>query len=403
MEVKEMIHLLQDPMGIPFYPFIFQFLMVFTFVFHIIFVNLTLGSLLLSLYLSFKREEYAIKLSSASIKMTPPFVSMAILFGIAPLLFVQVLYDPYFYTSSALLGFYVILFIISMMLAYTFVYISYFKKEKNIKVFRIFSLISFILFLFSGFIMHALSFLVLNPNKYVSLYSEGNPVKYLGLNIKYFQISRFLHFIIPSFIMTGLMIMLYSDYFKNRKDFDIKYLEWASKFGSKISFVFIIIQILIGIWFLLEIPFKFRFYTNPLLILGILFSLALTYLFYLGSKKSFFTPKPMLLLSLLIIFFMSYAREILRMNYLSQYDYSIFNYKVNLDIGSTLLFILTFLMGIVVISFLLYISFKAGKTEGEYVAKEKEIKWGKLSILVMIIWLICVVLLGIYVTFKNIS
>ncbi len=91
------------------------------------------------------------------------------------------------------------------------------------------------------------------------------------------------------------------------------------------------------------------------------------------------------------------------MNYLSQYDYSIFNYKVNLDIGSTLLFILTFLMGIVVISFLLYISFKAGKTEGEYVAKEKEIKWGKLSILVMIIWLICVVLLGIYVTFKNIS
>ncbi len=390
-------------MGVPFFPIVFQFLMVLTFTLHIFFVNLTIGTLLISLYLSFKRDEFSKKLSSSLIKMTPISISMAILFGIAPLLFVQVIYDAFFYTASTLLGVYVTLFVFSMIIAYSSVYIGYFNKEKKEGIFKFFVLISLLLFLFSGFIIHSVSYLSLLPDKWMSLYTSLSPVNTSGLNLKYFQISRFLHFIIPSLIQTGILIMLYSDYYKFRDDFKKDYLEWCYKFGSKIALLFLTLQILIGIWFLLEVPFKFKFFLNPFLIIGILFSLILFYLLLVSLKKVYALQKPILLLSILTIFFMSYGREILRMNYLSQYDYSIFNYKMNLDLGSTLLFLFTFVMGLVIISFLIYISFKAGKVKGTYTSTEKEIKWGKLSISLMILWLLVIVLLGITITLKNIS
>ncbi|MEO0280247.1 MAG: hypothetical protein ABIN21_05180 [candidate division WOR-3 bacterium] len=403
MEVKNTIKILQDQMGVPFFPVVFQFLMVLTFTLHIFFVNLAIGTLLISLYLSFKRDEFSKRLSSSLIKMTPISISLAILFGIAPLLFVQVIYDAFFYTASTLLGFYVTLFIFSMMIAYTSVYIGYYNKEKKEGIFKFFVLLALLLFFFSGFIIHSVIYLSLLPDKWMSLYTSLLPVNTSGLNLKYFQISRFLHFIIPSLIQTGIIIMLYSDYFKNREDFEKNYLEWSYKFGSKIALLFLIIQILIGIWFLLEVPFEFKFFFNHFLIVGIIFSLVLFYLLYVSSKKVYSFPKIILLLSLITIFLMSYAREILRMNYLSQYGYSIYNYKMNLDIGSTLLFFLTFVMGLVIISFILYISFKAGKVKGVYTSSEKEIKWGKFSIILMVLWLAIVVLLGIIITIKNIS
>lgn len=402
MEVKNIIKILQDQMGVPFFPILFQFLMVLTFTLHIFFVNLTIGTLLISLYLSFKKNEFSKRLSSSLIKMTPISISMAILFGIAPLLFVQVIYDAFFYTASTLLGVYVTLFIFSMMIAYTSVYIGYFNRKKREGIFKFFALISLLLFLFSGFIIHSVSYLSLLPDKWMSLYTSLSPVNTSGLNLKYIQISRFLHFIIPSLIQTGILIMLYSDYYKVREDFEKDYLEWSYKFGSKIVLISLILQILIGILFLLEVPFKFKFFLNPFLITGIILTLILLYLLYVSQKKVYSFSKILLLLSILTIFFMSYGREILRMNYLSQYDYSIYNYKMNLDLGSTLLFLLTFVMGLVIISFFIYISFKAGKVKGIYTSTEKEIKWGKLSISLMILWLFLIVLLGITITLKNI-
>ena len=50
MEIGTIIKTLQDPMGIPFYPVVFQILMVLTFALHIMFVNFTVGTSALALY-----------------------------------------------------------------------------------------------------------------------------------------------------------------------------------------------------------------------------------------------------------------------------------------------------------------------------------------------------------------
>ncbi|MEN3047083.1 MAG: hypothetical protein ABDH49_08975 [Candidatus Hydrothermales bacterium] len=401
MEIKNIIKNLVDPLGIPSFPFLFQFLMVLTFVIHILFVNLTLGSVLMSLFLSFKKDEYSKKLSSTLIRATPFFISMSILFGIAPLLFVQVIYDAFFYTASVLLGLYVVLFIFAMMLGYTLIYISYFKKEKNENLFKVLTIISFVLFLFSGFVMHAISYLSLIPEKWMEIFTSSEPVNTSGTQLKHFQISRFLHFIIPSFLNLGIFLMLYSEYYKDREDIDKKYIDFVYTKGAKLSFYFIILQILIGLWFLLEIPAKFNFYLNPLLIVGVLLSLILAFFLYKNLREKKVDLKVITILSLLTLFFMSYSRESLRTAYLSQFDYSIFNYKVNLDIGSLLLFLLTFIMGLVVISFLIYVPYRAGKTKGIYSPTEKVYNWGKIVISLMIIWLIVMVILGIFITINN--
>ncbi|MEN3045282.1 MAG: hypothetical protein ABDH37_08755 [Candidatus Hydrothermales bacterium] len=403
MDVTNIIKNLIDPMGIPSFPLVFQFLLVLTFVIHILFVNLTVGSVFMSFFLSLKGNIYSKKLSTALIKVTPFFISMSILFGVAPLLFVQVIYDAFFYTASSLLGLYVILFIFSMMLGYTLIYISYFKKDKNEKLFKILTFISFTLFLFSGFVMHSISFLSVIPEKWMEIFTSSEPVNTSGSQLKYFQISRFLHFIIPSFINLGIFLMLYSEYYREREDMEKNYIEFVYKTGAKLSFYFIILQIIVGLWFLFDIPITFRFYLNPFLIVGKILSLILAFLLFKILKEGKIKGEIIALLALLILFFMSYSRESLRATYLSQFHYSIFDYKLNLDIGSTLLFLLTFIMGLIVISFLIYIPYKAGKTKGLYTSTDKELKWGKIAVSIMIIWLFVMVTLGIFITFNNIS
>ena len=52
MDTNLMIQTLQDPLGVPFYPVVFQGLGILTFALHIFFVNLVLGGALIALFFS---------------------------------------------------------------------------------------------------------------------------------------------------------------------------------------------------------------------------------------------------------------------------------------------------------------------------------------------------------------
>lgn len=402
MEIAKMIETLRDPMGVPFYPIVFQFLMVLTFTLHILFVNFTLGTSFLSIYGYLKGGEYWRRLSGSLVKATIVNISMAMLFGIAPLLFVQVIYDPFWYTSNTLSAVWVILFILFMMTAYSLTYVLYFKSIPERKSgIAIFGIVAFILFIFSGFIMHVLNFQLLQPNKWFSWYFKGASVNVSGSSLHSFQIPRFLHFIIPSFAMSGIYLLLFAWYFKEREDMDKNYLQWIGKKGANLAFVFTLIQVVIGFWWLLNIPSKFNFHLNPFLLLSILLTLVLLFLLYSARKEPFKYAIPSIISGFLNIFLMSYARESLRMKYLGEFGYSVFNYKLNIDWGSTLLFLFTFLMGLIVAGYLWFIAFKSGRTAKEYLATAGNNRWGKISIAILLIWIVIVAGLGIVITLNS--
>ena len=99
-----MLMALTDPAGAPAHPLIFLVLGVVTFALHLTAVNVMLGTLGLAAWGAFSKNPYWQRLAGALGTTAKVAVSVAIVLGVAPLLFVQVIYDPFWYTSNVTLG-----------------------------------------------------------------------------------------------------------------------------------------------------------------------------------------------------------------------------------------------------------------------------------------------------------
>jgi hypothetical protein len=97
-----------DPLGLPAPPALLLALMMGTFFLHVVFMNFVLGGTLLAIPLNLAAaagNERMNRLARIIHQILPPSLSFAITAGVAPLLFVQLLYGHLFYTSNVLLGF----------------------------------------------------------------------------------------------------------------------------------------------------------------------------------------------------------------------------------------------------------------------------------------------------------
>ncbi len=97
-----------DPAGLPGPPWLFHVLLVVTFFLHLVFMNLTLGGTLLAFIAHLtsggRREDFRGVLAGRLMAINNYGISLTITTGIAPLLFIQVLYQQYFYTATILLA-----------------------------------------------------------------------------------------------------------------------------------------------------------------------------------------------------------------------------------------------------------------------------------------------------------
>jgi hypothetical protein len=97
-----------DPAGLPGPLWLFHVLLVFTFFLHLIFMNLTLGGTLLAAVAHFKsggrRDDFRGVLAGRLMAINNYGISLTITTGVAPLLFIQLIYQQYFYTATILLA-----------------------------------------------------------------------------------------------------------------------------------------------------------------------------------------------------------------------------------------------------------------------------------------------------------
>lgn len=119
-----------DAAGLPGPPWLFHFLLVFTFFLHLIFMNLTLGGTLMAFVANLRgrgRDGDANTVFASRLMAVNTYaISLAITTGVAPLLFVQVLYQQYFYTGTILLGWIWFAMLVLLMLGY---YAAYLHKK----------------------------------------------------------------------------------------------------------------------------------------------------------------------------------------------------------------------------------------------------------------------------------
>ncbi|MEE4270908.1 MAG: hypothetical protein V2I67_04500 [Thermoanaerobaculales bacterium] len=119
-----------DAAGLPGPPWLFHFLLVFTFFLHLIFMNLTLGGTLMAFVANLKgggRANDANTVFATRLMGVNTYaISLAITTGVAPLLFVQVLYQQYFYAGTILLGWIWFAMLVFLMIGY---YAAYLHKK----------------------------------------------------------------------------------------------------------------------------------------------------------------------------------------------------------------------------------------------------------------------------------
>ncbi len=94
------------PLPLPADPVLLQALVVLLFLWHILFVNLMVGGSLLTVVfqlIGLRRPDFAVLAKSIAGTVTVT-KSLAVVFGVAPLLVLNVLYTVHFYTANALTG-----------------------------------------------------------------------------------------------------------------------------------------------------------------------------------------------------------------------------------------------------------------------------------------------------------
>ncbi len=124
-----------DAAPVPGPEWLFQVLLVFTFFLHLLFMNLTLGGTLLAAFAHLtsggRLDDPRTALARRLVGINTYGISLTITTGVAPLLFVQVLFHQYYYTATILIGLVWLSLLLLLMVGYYAVYVYKFGPSTD--------------------------------------------------------------------------------------------------------------------------------------------------------------------------------------------------------------------------------------------------------------------------------
>jgi len=239
---------------------IFTVLLIVTFLIHLWMMNVMLGTGIIALVRHFDKKEQSGNLSQTIASHLPFTIAFTINFGVAPLLFLQVLYGHLIYTSSILMAVYWLSVIGVLILAYYSAYIYDFRYDVLAQK-RIFFIGATVVgLLWVAFIFTNNMTLMLEPKKW-HIYFQHSGGRWLNLSEKTL-LPRYLHFITASVALGGLAIALYRQIQKDRctpTDSD-QVSQWDEDIQTGLGW-FIgasLIQMIVGVWYFLSLPENIR-------------------------------------------------------------------------------------------------------------------------------------------------
>jgi hypothetical protein len=400
-----MLYALRDPAGVPSHPIIFLVLGVLTWALHIAAVQVMLGASSLTLFGAFSSHPHWRRLAAAMLSTAKVAVSVAIVLGVAPLLFVQVIYDPFWYTSNVLSARWVIGFIIILILAYLAMYTFYYRNPSlATQPTRSAShlLISLLLMLVVGWIMHVLSYQMLLPEQWMSWYAPNGHIDPSGSSLHGYSVTRFAFFILLSVAVIAAWLFAYRRYLMGRQNDDASYIAWLLPLAHQLMLAGGVLAVLSGALWLVTLPEKMAWFATSAWVWVSAVVLLVTAFFprLLGNKldRALWGYAPFALGAVALIV-VGAAREALRFfTLLGTHGYNALDYKINLDWYSTTLFFITFaVLGGVVLGYLLTVAWKSGQTQGIYTPSPALTRLGNLSIGLLVLWIVQYFAIGFYV------
>jgi hypothetical protein len=381
------LNLLRDPAGVPFYPVVFQALYVLTFALHAAFVLLSLGSMGLSLYGATRQNSDPLwkQLTPHLIQTGKLSISILIVLGVAPLLFTQVIYDPNWYVTNALSGVWVFTFIYLLIAGYLTYYWYYYANKRGSSSSVWIGLVSFAMLVFAGILMHNFAVESIQPDQWMEWYAPGGVVDTSGTNFHMdpVRLAFFVSLCIP---VVGIFLQNYSRFLSTRQDFSADYLAAVKALGTKLAVVGLVISaVLYAAW-----TFMAGVLLHPLSMATVI-SVVILLMLAAKNSNSYVTTAVLVVVALLI----SAVREYVRFDIMSGIGYNIYDYPMNIDWPSVVMFGLTFIfLGGLGVAYILTMAWNVGKSEGVFDAENHAAtrKLGTATLWILCVW--CVIYMG---------
>jgi hypothetical protein len=320
----------------------FYLFQVLTFIVHILVMNVMLGASIIALvhHLRGSRETEPLT-KTISVKL-PFTIAFAVNFGVAPLLFMQVLYGQFLYTSSVLMAVYWLGVIGLVIAAYASAYVYDFRYASLGALKTFFIAVTTLCLLATAFIFTNNMTFMLNPESWTA-YFDNSRGTLLNLGDPT-VVPRFLHIVASSTALAGLALALL---YQRRKD-DPKAQRWVRHGVNWYAFS-TVVQMALGLWFLTSLPER----VSHLLLGG---SLPHTLVFATGAILGIFSISNALrynvgttaIISVTTISLMVYLRDMVRDAYLSPY-FEVSDRVVTGEYLPFVLFVLTLAAGIAII------------------------------------------------------
>lgn len=231
------------------HPVVEKVLLALTFILHLIPMNILLGSVILAIALKSQKLlkigncECAYRLYRDILKILPTCLSLTITLGVAPLLFLQALYAPLFYTSTILMAPFWLLILAFIMVSYYILYLLGWSDEKLLRPLRLpLLLTAFTGLLYTAFMYGSNNSLMQAPEKFHAIYNSTFYGIYIYLN-DINTVLRFAHTITGAVMIASIAVFIMS-YFK--KDTDAAFAAFSTVYARKAFLAAFILQTLSG-------------------------------------------------------------------------------------------------------------------------------------------------------------
>ena len=241
-----------DVLPIPAPVWLLQVLLIFTFLLHLVPMNFLFGGGLLSLvsHTRAKKDPHHERLARRISELMPSVISFTVTLGVAPLLFVQVLYGHLLYSSSILMARAWFLVVPLVIVGYYGAYLLRFRWGRLGAARPILAWGMAVLFAVVGFIYSNNFSLVQRPEVWKAQYLANPAGGHLNWSDPALY-PRYLHMLLGAIAVAGVWFMIIG---VRRRSGDADWSDWLMKYGARVFTYATTVNIIVGFWFLVALP-----------------------------------------------------------------------------------------------------------------------------------------------------
>jgi hypothetical protein len=227
----------------------FQALLMLVFPIHLLLMNAMLGFALLSLYSLLKGGKTDLRLAHELARALPILIALAVNFGVAALLFLQVIFGQFFYTSSVLMAVFWLGVPAILLVAYYAAYVYDFRFDSLGRAGIVPISLASALFLAIAFLFTGNMTLMIEPLRWSGYFTDpGGTLLDAGGGRLW---ARYLHFLTSGLAVGGLSVAVFGRY-KARHDAPLG--ERAVRTGMHSFTMLTLLQLGLGVWYLVSLP-----------------------------------------------------------------------------------------------------------------------------------------------------